>query len=134
MDIATLVGLIGAILTVGTTIAMGGSASTFFNIPSLTIVFVGTMLVCMIKFSLGQFLSATKVAVHAFTNRIAEPEALIEKTVELAKAARQSGILALEEAEIDDPFLQKGINLLIDGRIVFCKLCQIGKHTFQVRP
>ncbi len=115
MDIATLVGLVGAIITVGATILLGGSASTFFNVPSLVIVVVGTLLVTMVKFSLGQFLSATKVAVHAFTNRLPEPSALIEKSVELAKAARQSGILALEEAEVPDPFMKKGINLLIDG-------------------
>lgn len=115
MDIATLIGLIGAIITVGATIVLGGSASTFFNVPSLVIVVVGTLLVTMVKFSLGQFLSATKVAVHAFSNKIQPPMALIEKSVELAKAARQSGILALEEAEVPDPFMKKGINLLIDG-------------------
>lgn len=115
MDIATLIGLIGAIITVGATIVLGGSPSTFFNVPSLVIVLVGTLLVTMVKFSLGQFLSATKVAVHAFTNKIAKPADLIEKSVELAKAARQSGILALEEAEVPDPFMKKGINLLIDG-------------------
>ena len=115
MDIATLIGLVGAIGTVAATIFMGGSVSTFVNVPSLVIVFVGTLLVTMMKFSLGQFLSATKVAVHAFTDRLPQPDALIEKSVELAKAARQSGILALEEAEVTDPFMKKGINLLIDG-------------------
>ncbi|MFK8029937.1 MAG: flagellar motor protein PomA [Gammaproteobacteria bacterium] len=115
MDIATLVGLIGAVITVGATIMLGGSASTFFNVPSLVIVLVGTLLVTMMKFSLSQFLSAAKVAIHAFTNRLAEPTDLIDKSVELAKAARQSGILALEEAEVPDPFMKKGINLLIDG-------------------
>ncbi len=115
MDLATLIGLVGALITVGATIMMGGAASTFFNVPSLIIVFVGTFLVTMMKFSLDQFLSAAKIAVHAFTNRVSEPGAIIEKSVELAKAARQSGILALEEAEVPDPFMKKGINLLIDG-------------------
>ena len=115
MDLATLIGLVGALVTVGATIMLGGSAGTFFNVPSLVIVLVGTLLVTMMKFSLSQFLSATKVAVHAFTNRVGEPDAIIEKSIELAKAARQSGILALEEAEVPDPFMKKGINLLIDG-------------------
>ncbi|MFK8016228.1 MAG: flagellar motor protein PomA [Gammaproteobacteria bacterium] len=115
MDLATLIGLVGALITIGLTIMLGGSASTFFNVPSLVIVFVGTLLVVMMKFSLQQFLGATKIAVHAFTNRIGEPQAIIDKSVELAKAARQSGILALEEAEVPDPFMKRGINLLIDG-------------------
>ena len=115
MDLATLIGLIGALITIGVTILMGGAASTFVNVPSLVIVFVGTALVVMMKFSLKQFLGATKIAVHAFTNKIGEPQEIIDKSVELAKAARQSGILALEEAEVPDPFMKTGINLLIDG-------------------
>ena len=97
------------------TIFMGGSAGTFVNGPSLVVVLVGTLLVCMIKFSMGQFLSATKIAVKAFTDKVRGPDEIIAKSVELAKAARQSGILALEEADVPDPFMKKGINLLIDG-------------------
>ena len=102
MDIATLLGLIGAIATITVTIFIGGSVSTFVNVPSLIVVFVGTLLVTMIKFSLGQFLSATKVAVNAFTDKLASPDDLIEKAVELAKAARQSGTSASSSARIPD--------------------------------
>jgi chemotaxis protein MotA len=40
---------------------------------------------------------------------------LIEKSVELADAARKGGFLALEEAEIPNAFMQKGIDMLVDG-------------------
>ena len=115
MDLATLIGLIGAFGVIFASIFMGGSISTFINVPSLTVVFAGTFLVTMMKFSLGQFLGAAKVAVKAFMFKLATPQELIEKAVELAKAARQGGILALEEAEINDEFMQSGVNLLIDG-------------------
>ncbi len=35
--------------------------------------------------------------------------------MQLADAARKGGFLALEEAEIPNPFMQKGINMLVDG-------------------
>ncbi|MEM7764321.1 MAG: flagellar motor protein PomA [Pseudomonadota bacterium] len=115
MDLATLIGLIGAFGVIFASIFMGGSVSTFINAPSLAVVFAGTFMVVMMKFSLKQFLSAAKVAAKAFMFKLATPQELIEKSVELAKAARQGGILALEEASIDDEFMQTGVNLLIDG-------------------
>ncbi|MEM9173513.1 MAG: flagellar motor protein PomA, partial [Pseudomonadota bacterium] len=115
MDLATLIGLVGAFGVIFASIFMGGSISTFINVPSLTVVFAGTFLVTMMKFSLGQFLGAAKVAAKAFMFKLATPQALIEKSVELAKAARQGGILALEEAQIDDEFMKNGVNMLIDG-------------------
>ncbi|BDU32110.1 hypothetical protein TUMSATVNIG1_27190 [Vibrio nigripulchritudo] len=44
-----------------------------------------------------------------------EPEDLIAKVVEMADAARKGGFLALEEMEITSSFMQKGIDLLVDG-------------------
>jgi chemotaxis protein MotA len=115
LDLATLIGLIGAFGVILTSIIMGGSPGTFVNTPSLIVVFVGTFLVTMMKFSIGQFLSATKIALKAFIHKLPSPQELIDRSVELAKTARQGGILALEEAEVEDEFLQNGINLLIDG-------------------
>lgn len=115
MDLATLIGLIGAFATVMAAIFLGGSPGTFIDSKSLLIVLLGTILVTMMKFSLAQFLSAAKVAVKAFANKLPSPNELIEKSVELAKTARQGGLLALEEAEIDDEFMKSGIGLLVDG-------------------
>lgn len=115
MDLATLVGLMGAMLVVMATILVGGQPMVFVNTPSLIIVLGGTVMVVMMKFSLGQFLSAASVAVKAFAFRQETPEALIEKSVELAQAARKGGILSLEEAEIPNEFMAKGLGLVIDG-------------------
>ena len=43
------------------------------------------------------------------------PKILIAKVVEMADAARKGGFLALEEMEINNSFMQKGIDLLVDG-------------------
>ena len=115
MDLATLIGLVGTFITIGTAIFIGGSPGAFVNAPSLIIVLVGTMLVVLMKFSIGQFLSATKIALKAFIFKVPGPEELIGKSVELANHARSSGLLALEEAEVPDEFYQKAINLVVDG-------------------
>jgi hypothetical protein len=51
----------------------------------------------------------------AFIHKPSDPEELIEKIVELANIARKEGMLALENSEIDNAFLDEGIKMLIDG-------------------
>lgn len=115
MDLATLIGLIGAFGIVLTSIVLGGSAGTFVNTPSLLVVLGGTVLVTMMKFSLSKFLGAATIAVKAFLHKPMSPEALIEEAVDLAKTARKGGLLALEDKEISDDFMKTGLGLLIDG-------------------
>ena len=50
MDLATLIGLIGAFGIVMTSIILGGSAGTFVNTPSLLVVLGGTITTgCIMK-------------------------------------------------------------------------------------
>jgi chemotaxis protein MotA len=115
VDLATLVGIIGAFSVVIASMVMGGSAGMFVNLPSLMIVLVGTLFVVLMKFSLAQFLGAMKVAVKAFSFKMAKPEQIIEEVVELADVARKGGLLSLEGKEVSSKFLSKGIQLLVDG-------------------
>lgn len=115
MDLATLVGIIGAFSVVIASMVMGGSAGMFVNVPSLMIVLVGTLFVVLMKFSLAQFLGALKVAVKAFSFKLVKPEDIIAEVVDLADAARKGGLLSLEGKEVSSNFLSKGIQLLVDG-------------------
>ena len=74
----------------------------------------GSVFICMMKFNLGQFLMAFKVAGKAFMYKGTKLDDLITKAVELADAARK-GFLALEAAEIPNTFMKKGIDMLVDG-------------------
>lgn len=115
MDLATLVGFVGAAGIIIAAIVLGGSASIFFNVPAILIVLGGTFLVVMMKFSLAQFLGAFKVATRAFIHKLDAAEDLIPQIVELSTIARKEGMLALEQQEIKNEFLKCGIDMLIDG-------------------
>ena len=115
MDLATLVGIIGAFGFVVMAMLLGGTIDMFIDVTSILIVFGGTAFVVMMKYNIGQFFGAVKIAMKAFMFKTDSPEELISKTVEMADAARKGGFLALEEAEITNPFMQKGVDMLVDG-------------------
>ncbi|MCC2614731.1 flagellar motor protein PomA [Aestuariibacter halophilus] len=118
MDLATLIGMLGAMGFVLMAMVLGGDIGMFINVPSVLIVFGGTLFVVLSQYTLGQFFGAGKIAAKAFMFKIEQPEDLIQKIVEMADAARKGGFLALEEAEIENAFMQKGVDMLVDGHDV----------------
>ena len=113
MDIATLIGLLGAFGIIFVAMVLGGSAMLFINVPSLLIVVVGTIFAVLIKFPMAHFLGALKVAMKAFFNKAENPAKLIEEGVELANIARKEGVLGLEgqDIQLNNRFLL----LLLEG-------------------
>ncbi|KXI27416.1 flagellar motor protein PomA [Paraglaciecola hydrolytica] len=118
MDLATIIGILGSIGFVVMAMVQGGELMMFVNVPSILIVFCGSLFVVLSQYTLGQFFGAGKIAGKAFMFKIETPESQIEKIVEMADAARKGGFLALEEAEIANPFMQKGVDMLVDGHDV----------------
>ena len=115
MDLATLIGLIGAFgFIIGAMVSSGGIA-IFVDVPSVLIVMIGSLFVVMMKYNLKQFLGSVKIAAKAFMFKIDKPDELIEQSVTMADAARKGGFLALEEAEISNSFMQKAVDMLVDG-------------------
>ncbi|MDK2822104.1 MAG: chemotaxis protein MotA [Clostridia bacterium] len=117
MDLATIIGIIfGMVLLIGS-ILIEGNLSAFWSISSLMIVLGGTLAATLINFPLSQVIGTMKVLRIAFRNHSTEPQEIIGTLVAFAEKARREGLLALEaEAEvIDEPFLKKGIELIVDG-------------------
>lgn len=116
MDIATLIGLIAGILVIVGAILVESSILDFVNIPGLLIVIVGTLAVSLMKYRLSTVASSFKLAFGSvFVDRTENPMMLIQQVRDLSGIVRKEGILGLEKAEIEDPFLKKGIALCIDG-------------------
>ncbi|MEL0035705.1 MAG: MotA/TolQ/ExbB proton channel family protein, partial [Gammaproteobacteria bacterium] len=115
MDLATLIGMIGAFAMVVMAMMIGGGLGMFVDTPSILIVLVGSHFVVLSKYGMGQFMAAFSSGMKSLNFKGEEPQELIAKIVELADAARKGGLLSLESAEIPNAFMNKGINLLVDG-------------------
>lgn len=115
MDLATLIGLIGGLALVTLAMVLGGNIMMYIDVTSILIVIGGSCFIVMSKFTMSKFFGAAKIAGKAFIFKADEPEDLIAKIVEMADAARKGGFLALEEMEIPNSFMQKAIDLLVDG-------------------
>lgn len=119
MDLATLLGLalaFGGII--GGMVIEGGNPAALFNIPGLMIVIVGTIGAVMVSQPLANLLGLPKALMLAFFGgKQHDAPAIVNSLVTMADRSRREGLLALE-AEIDtihDPFLRKGVQLMIDG-------------------
>jgi chemotaxis protein MotA len=112
VDIATIIGLIGALAMIGLSITQ---PSAFVDVPSILIVVAGSIMVVLFRSSLSEFLSALSVMGKTFKNKLDKPEALIVQLVELATIARKDGMIALEGQDIPNKFMAKGIGMLVDG-------------------
>lgn len=116
MDLATLIGLILGIVIIVGAILIDSTIWDFMNIPGLIIVVMGTFAITIIKYRLSSVMGSIKLAFSTvFLERTQDPVQLIQKVRELSGVVRKEGILGLENAEIKDSFLAKGIALSIDG-------------------
>lgn len=115
MDLATLIGVFGAIGCIVAAILMGGEMGMFVNGPSVMIVIAGTLAVVLMKFPLASMLGAFGIAVKAFVHKTQQPSEIIEQSIELANVARKDGLLGLENVEVENEFLAKGITMVVDG-------------------
>jgi len=117
VDIGTVIGILSGLGLISLAIVQGGGASTFINIPSLMITVGGMLAATLINYPLPQVVGVMKVVQKAFFHKKASPEEVINHLVRFAEKARRDGVLALEQESqnVDDSFLQKGIQLAVDG-------------------
>lgn len=118
MDKLTLLGLVvGLTGILSGQILEGGDLSILFQGAAFLIVFGGTLGAVMVQCPAKVFVTAIKMGSWAFiTPQISSRES-IRQLISLSAIARKEGILALEVRmdTINDPFLKKGLQLLVDG-------------------
>lgn len=116
MDLSTFIGLVGGLILLAYGMTGEGSLSIFWNVPSIAITIGGSLAAMFVNFPLSQFVKAWKGVKWAFFTRLYSPQEIIGVLVGYAEKARREGLLALEEEVADaDQFLQKGIQLVVDG-------------------
>ncbi len=115
LDIATIIGLTGAVVMIIGSMIYAGGVAPFIDIPSLVIVFGGTFFVVMTMKPMPVFLGHFRAMSKVFGNAPFDTEALIDQLAELAAIARKDGLMALEGKGPAEAFFTKGLQLLIDG-------------------
>ncbi|RUM65873.1 MAG: motility protein A, partial [Sulfurospirillum sp.] len=117
MDLGSVIGLVLTLALLFGAMLMGVGIGPYIDIPSILIVFGGTIGTLMIGFKMEQIKSFGKIFMVAIKPPPFEPTAMIEKLVEFSTKARKDGILALEGdvANEENEFLKKGLSMAIDG-------------------
>ncbi|MCH5250848.1 MAG: motility protein A [Lachnospiraceae bacterium] len=124
MDLASIIGLVLCIILVIFGIVFDASAgivfsnlNSFVDIPSVLITFGGSFSCILASYTINGFLEGLKSFRLVLKSSETNVPDIIAKIIELSNVARKEGLLSLEEAagDIDDPFLQKGILLVVDG-------------------
>ena len=115
MDIASLIGFLGAVGMIAGAMISSGGIGAFIDTPSLLIVVGGTFFAVMYTAPLPTFLGSFGVMAKAFLPPVKKMDELIERMVELAGIARKDGMMALEGQEVPDKFFAKGLQMLVDG-------------------
>ncbi len=117
MDIATLLGAVAGFVLIAAAIFVGGGGGAFLNVPAVLITVGGTVCATLVHFPLAEVMRIFSVVKRTFAVNIPPAERVIEQMSEFARTARRDGVLALEESMrgLDDDFLAKGLQLLIDG-------------------
>lgn len=121
MDIASLAGLILGIVCILVGIITGPGLDKlieeYADGPSAIITFGGAFSATMISHSLQDYIAGLKSFALIFKTPVLNITEMIQKIIDLSNVARKEGLLSLEEAaaDIDEPFLKKGILLIVDG-------------------
>jgi len=94
-----------------------GILGDYVDLASIFIVFGGVIASTVVSYPMDSLKNLGKLLGGAFKAKKVDFQADIENIVKIANVARREGILALEEtvSEMNDPFMQKGIMLIIDG-------------------
>lgn len=120
MDIASLAGIVlGLVMVIFGIVSSGGveAFGNFIDVPSVIITIGGSLSSTLAAHKLPDFINGLKGMGLIFKQDSQDPGEIIKSIIDMSNVARKEGLLALEEAanNIEDPFLKKGIMLVVDG-------------------
>jgi len=118
LDLSTIIGMGAAFGLMLMAILQGGPLTMFINVPSIMIVFGGTIGVAFVHYPFGDLFDAVNVAKKTILHKDSSINDMIVQLMEFANKARKEGILALQGAmeQVDDEFLIKAMQMAVDGQ------------------
>jgi len=118
MDIASIAGIVLALLAILFGMTMEGGSLTQIARPAAALIVVGgTAGAVMLQFPMNILIAAVRGAFKVFFRKSSDGEAMIAQLFQLSIKARKFGLVALDEDlnTIADPFLKQALMLSIDG-------------------
>lgn len=118
MDKTSVIGLLlGLTAIVGGQVLEGGHLGSLVQPTAFLIVLGGTLGAVMLQSPMNVFVSGMKMFKWIFFPPEIAPRKIINQIAQWSHIARKEGLLALEgqTASIKDPFIRKGLQLLVDG-------------------
>jgi len=118
MDLATIIGLImgfGAVF--GGAFLEGLHMGALIQPTAALILLGGTFGACFVSFPLPAIIKAFKDVKIAFLPAKVDHESVVKDIINYATKARRNGLISLEQEaqSVRDPFVKKGISLVVDG-------------------
>lgn len=118
MDKISLAGLaIGLIAIIGGQVLEGGHIGSLVQPTALLIVCGGTLGAVLLQSPYHVFMRGIKMAKWVWVPPVVEQKRVIEQVLNWSQLSRREGLLSLEGyiPAIKDPFVKKGLQLLVDG-------------------
>ena len=118
MDMISVAGLIvGLSAIVVGQVLEGGHINSLAQPTAFFIVVGGTLGAVMLQSPMSVFVAGMRMVKWVFVPPVLVPRRLIEQIAQWSHIARKEGLLALEAqvAVLADPFMKKGLQLLVDG-------------------
>ncbi|WP_321394041.1 motility protein A [Emcibacter sp.] len=114
----TLIGIIVGFALIVSAMIIGGSPTAFIDLPSILIVLGGTIAITIVSFSLKDLGQIPSALWRLMSYTPHDPRDVGITMIQISERARKQGLISLEKITPtlnDEPFLQKALNLTVDG-------------------
>lgn len=116
-DSLTAIGLVVAIGMLAFAMMSGSSIMIFWDLPSVFITVGGSFCALLVTYSILDIKKIGKLVGESFKDKTLDSGSVISNFSNFSKKARREGLLSLEDeiVELDDEFLKKGLQMVVDG-------------------
>lgn len=118
MDMATLFGLALTVMLISAALFLTGSVSSFYDLPSVLMVIIGTFTITSISYSGDELKKGYQVVKSGFVKSVRRPSVMARQLMDIAVLVKSKGPLSVSQIEGEirkDPFLYQAMLFIADG-------------------